>query len=305
MSQKRILVTGANGFLGKAVLQALKSTPYFVVTTDVIGDIDFSGDLANKEFVSTLPEVEIIIHCAAVQYVSTNLPLFSRTKFFERNNVLVAKNLSTRYSGKVENFINVGTSMMYDKSSSIPISGNSSLSGNGVYSESKTEAWNIFSKMNNPTAMMVPCIIAGPGRGGLFVDLISSINKRHLALCPGQGTFLTQMVHVEDAASLLVKIATSSGVGIFNAGGKDPLSINDWISMIIQTLGKSKVTTLHIPLSILSILSKVTNYRLLAKEQVSMLRSDHILDTSDSEKLGWIPKHSNKEIIISTAKYFV
>lgn len=305
MSSKTLLVTGANGFLGRSLLKALHSTSFNVITTDTSGKVDFCGDLSTFEFVSTLPNVDTVIHCAAVQYVSTDLPLFTRKKYFERNNVTVARNLAKRFSGSVNMFINVGTSMMYDNKAQSPILPTTMHTGNGVYSDSKTQAWELISQMNNPTALMVPCIIAGPGRGGLFVDLITSIQKRNVSVCPGKGNSLTQMVHVDDAAALLVKIAESHAEGIFNAGGNFPLSINDWILTIRETLGKDKGRSFHVPLLAIELLSWLTNYRLLAKEQVSMLRGDHVLDTSSSEKLGWKPQHTNKEIIISTAKTYL
>jgi len=72
-----ILITGAAGFLGKELVSSLRTKSiYRIITTDLRGDLDYIGDLSDPNFVRLLPEVNIVINCAAVQYASKTLPFF-------------------------------------------------------------------------------------------------------------------------------------------------------------------------------------------------------------------------------------
>ena len=52
------------------------------LTSDLHGDVDFKGSLSEIDFVQTLPETDVVINCAAVQYVSKNLPFLAERNFF-------------------------------------------------------------------------------------------------------------------------------------------------------------------------------------------------------------------------------
>ena len=60
---KRILVTGANGLVGSTLQRLLLKNKWEVFTTDLIGDVNFLGDLKDEDFVKGLPEVDCIINC--------------------------------------------------------------------------------------------------------------------------------------------------------------------------------------------------------------------------------------------------
>ena len=75
---KRILITGASGLVGSTLKRLLLDTKFEIFTTDLIGDVNFRGDLKYSDFVNSLPEVDCIINCAAVQYLTPNIPFLKR-----------------------------------------------------------------------------------------------------------------------------------------------------------------------------------------------------------------------------------
>ena len=80
----KVLITGAAGFLGRECVKQFRSQNYRVMTTDQAGNLDIIGDLANRNFVGSLPEADIVVNCAAVQYVTKDVPLLFRTAILHR-----------------------------------------------------------------------------------------------------------------------------------------------------------------------------------------------------------------------------
>ena len=299
---KKVLITGAAGFLGMECCKIFSKNDYKVISTDIHGDVDIIGDLSQKSFVENLPDVDIVINCAAVQYVTKNLPFFKRNSFFYQNNILVSKNLSLKYADSSVHFIHIGTSMMYKQTGQDIYSINSEKSPSGVYSESKLAGQIYIDEIKN-LATVIPCIIGGEGREGLFVNFILTMKRFGLVFIPGKGTNKIHMVHVEDVASLLLQIANNNSIGFFNAGGEEVLSINEWIDVISSELNLKNIKRVYLPLMPLKILSQILGYRILAKEQLLMLKYPHELDIKESLDIGWIPKYSNKKIVQDIAQY--
>ncbi len=290
-----ILITGANGFLGKNICQVFRNNNIDFFTTDKSGNVDFLGDLSCKEFVETLPNVSTIINCAAVQYVSKDLPLFNRRSYFLKNNVISVKFLYEKYSKLQVHFVHIGTSMMYKQRVGITNHTSDKMSSEGIYSFSKLLAQKWVDLFNN-SATIIPCIIGGRERGGLFVNFINYISKFGIAVVPGKGANLVSMVHVQDVANLVLIVCKNKSTGYFNAAADDPLSINDWIFRISRILNK-KTKILHLPLMPIHMFSYLFGYLLIAREQLIMLKIDHILSTEGSKALGWVPQFSNENII--------
>src|SRR5262245_1386347 len=297
----KALVTGAAGFLGRECLRQLRADGVETISTDRSGAVDHRGDLADPAFCATLPDCDALVHNAGVQYLSPDLPLLSRRAWFERNNVRATANLAQRYSGKTTHFIYVGTSMMYRVGEAIS-STKTPMLGQGAYSASKVAAWEKARALPNPSALMVPCIIAGPGRGGLFGPFARSIARVGAVVFPGEGSRPTHMVHVEDAAALLARIVARKATGIFNAASPEPLSIGQWADAIGEELGVARVRRIRLPLAPVEWLSAASGYRLLAAEQLLLLRHGQVLDAKESLALGWQPRWNNAQIVRETAR---
>jgi nucleoside-diphosphate-sugar epimerase len=110
------------------------------------------------------------------------------------------------------------------------------------------------------------------------------------------------MVHVEDAAALLARIVARKAAGIFNAGGPEPLSIGQWVDAIADELDALRVRRIRLPLAPVEWLSAASGYRLLAAEQLLLLRYGQVLDVSESLALGWKPRWNNAQIVRETAR---
>ena len=291
----QVLITGAAGFLGRECMKQFKDKGYQVISTDKAGIVDLIGDLADKTFVETLPDVPVVVNCAAVQYVSKDLPLLYRQRFFKKNNIDTARNLSERYKSASTHFIHVGTSMMYKQTGQAYYDSHSEKSGSGVYSLSKLQAQTFIDQIPN-AATVIPCIIGGEGREGLFRGFVNLMKKYGIVIFPGRGDHKIHMVHVVDVASLIIQIASVHACGFYNAAAPEPLSIRQWIAEIKDELGIKRVIPIAIPLLPVKWLSQLLAYRLLASEQLLMLKLPHVLTIDESLAIGWQPQFSNAKI---------
>jgi nucleoside-diphosphate-sugar epimerase len=298
----RILVTGAAGFLGRECVRQLRASGHEVVTTDRHGDVDVVQDLATESPGTRLPDVDAVVHSAGTQYLSPDLPRLNRRRYFDRNNVTTIANLIARYSGADTHFVNVGTSMMYRQTGREEYDIASPMAGQGPYSASKVEAQALVARMPNPTACVVPCIIGGEGREGLFRSLVRSMQRYATAVYPGRGRHKIHIVHVQDAAALVRTVIERRATGLFNAASPQPLSIAEWVDEIASELQLPRIRRISVPLDAVEMLSAAVGHRLLAREQLLMLRFPHVLSTDESLGLGWTPKYTNAQIVRETAR---
>jgi nucleoside-diphosphate-sugar epimerase len=296
MKRLKILITGASGFLGKELCALLRMEKVNFETTDKLGEVDYLGDLSNEEFVNSLPDFDVIINCAAVQYVTKELPFFYRSRYFKKNNIVAMSNLYKKFGQSLSQFIHIGTSMQYLQMGAESYEIESRMKPQGVYSASKLEQHKILANFNCTKSVILPCIIGGKGREGLFIGFVSSIKKYGLAIIPGKGNHPINMVHVKDVSSLIKLVLDNKLAGHFNAASLKPLSINEWVATIGRHTGQ-KTRNIYIPIWSVRLIAFLSFYRLLAKEQVLMLTYPHVLDIGKTISLGWAPKYDGAEII--------
>lgn len=300
---KRILLTGAAGFLGSACAPLLRAAGHMLVTSDRHGSVELVGNLADPRFTSKLPDVDVVVHAAAVQYVSRDLPMLRRDAYFHENNIQATANLCQRYAKSDVHFVNIGTSMMYRQCAAASYSTDSALEGQGVYSTSKLAAQRRIESSMSRWSTIVPCIIGGVGREGLFRGFVKSIRQHGAAIIPGSGDMPVHTVHVSDVAALVELVVRRQAPGLYNAGAPDPLSIRQWVEVIAAQLQVSPVRILSVPLMPVWGLAALSGYRLLAREQLMMLAQPHVLDISKSLELGWQPQNDCRKIVSDIARY--
>ena len=296
---KKILVTGASGLVGSSLQKLLLKNKWEVYTTDLIGDVNFSGDLKDSNFVNSLPDVDCIINCSAVQYLTPNIPFFRRKKYFYENNVLSVRNLSKKYGNSIKFFIQFGSSMMYQKNFDGKYNVRSGFAANGIYSDSKCKAYEESKKIKCPFALIIPSIIAGRGRKGFFSLITTMVSSYGLVIMPGACNHRTAVVHVDDVCSLVMKILATRAEGIFNADSGENTSINEWVDLISRKMNK-KILKVKIPLMLFKLFGFLSSYRLIAREQLMILEYPQCLELVESEAIGWKPIKNIKKILEDT-----
>lgn len=301
---KKILVTGSSGFLGSRLVRYLRQfSKYKIYTLDLRGSPKILGDLSVARFVNSLPDFDVIIHCAAVQYVTDKKPFFFRKKWFYLNNVKATENLINRYKNSNTFFIHIGTSMQYYQDGKKYYQTTSQMLSQGLYSWSKLLAQNVVDNSGIRSATIIPCIIGGKGREGLFKGFVNTIKNWKIAFIPGQGNYKISIVHVNDVVRLISLVLEKKVSGYFNAASEDASSIIDWVNFIQKSLKIKTINIIHLPYLPLYILSKILCFRVLAEEQLVMLKMSHVLNIDKSKDIGWKPKYKSRDIVDDIASY--
>lgn len=318
-----VLVTGANGFVGKILLdKLLQNYPgqqiYNIDLKPVNrkGVKDFICDITDKRSLDrvNLDDDQVnLVHLAANIFTDDVPSRFSRKKFFFDTNVDGTKNLLDIFKDRIATVSFLSTDMVYGTPQSIPISVSHKLAPNGEYGLSKIEAEKLITTYAKEQSIKYfifrPRLIAGPGRYGLFLKLFYLIKNNLPVPLIGDGTNRYQFISVFDCAdALLHSLKSETKEGIYNLGSNNPPQVKELLNSLIHSVdSKSKLIKTSAPLvkSALALLD-VINFSLLYPEQYLIADKDYLLDTSSlKNEFGFIPKYSDNEMISSAYEQYL
>lgn len=190
---KSILVTGANGFVGKHLVNSLLNDGEHVITVSgtrnnsVTQNSDsrklknLTIDLTNKEAIKEIDfkEIDRIIHLAGLASVG---PSFDNPMLYINNNIAMQCNL---YETAIEQqisprFLIISSGSLYNPNESLPLTENSSVVPNSPYAVSKIgqeELAKYYSRRGIEYLIARPFNHAGPGQdlGFIVADLAQQI----------------------------------------------------------------------------------------------------------------------------------
>lgn len=311
-----ILITGANGFVGRALCKELqiRNLNYKGVVRKndstksrnnfTIGNIDSTTDWSNL-----LKDVECVIHCAARTHIM-NEGNRNTLKAYRSINVEGTHRLAIQAASLgVKRLIYIssikvngeGIDHLSSKNASIILSKRKIThmdvpDPKDSYSISKWEAeqvlWDISNKTGLEVVIIRPPLIYGPGVKGNLFRLVKLMrfgiplpfafvkNKRSLI---GLDNLIDLLIHCFDHPS-------APGRTFLVSDDKD-ISTPDLLHHIAKELGRSP-RLIPLPVPILHLLGKIIGKR----EEIHRLTGSLQIDSSYTrEILGWFPKISVEE----------
>jgi nucleoside-diphosphate-sugar epimerase len=278
----KVLVTGATGFLGRAIVAELLQNGLEVLTTAKSASASdlpgyFPADIADAESLNSLEnigEIDAIIHAAGLahQFKETD-----RDKFWKVN-VEGTKNIVALAAKlKAKKFVLISSVAVYGaaKKSFGGFEEDSACQPSGFYAESKLEAEKATDEVcsNNSIDLIIlrPATIIGEDDRGNVSRLMRAIDRRRF-LWLGNGKNLKSLVYKTDVArACLIFLGNSRAennrTGIYNVTA-EPLSMREIVGEIAKALGKS-VLPVHFPApplqKSLNLLSRATSAKFFGK----------------------------------------
>ena len=298
-SNKRVLVTGAGGFIGSHLVEALgreganvrafvrynsRANAGFLhdIQPDLNGQLEIiAGDLRDSDAIrEAVSGCDLVFHLGAliaIPYSYLHPREVAETNFMGTLNILMA----CRDLG-VERLIHTSTSEVYGTAIRTPIDEEHPLQGQSPYSASKIGADKLvesfYRSYNLPAVTIRPFNTYGPRqstRAVIPAVITQALSQNIIRL--GNLNATRDFTFVDDTVAGFLKGAQASGVegGTYNLGTGSDIRIGDLVKQIIKEIGR--------PVKIV-----IDQKRLRPeKSEVYQLLSDNSLAR---EKLGWEPQ---------------
>ena len=264
---KKVLVTGASGFLGSAIVQKLVNNGVKVIGVSRSHEKQnknfllehYSCDLTSKEqtflfFENHCEGIDSIIHCAGLDgnaaykkefsdyILSENIKMLLNV--LELAKIYTVKNLSVMSSTEV--YSPVPHSVITESDFLVDFD---NLSENGyVYSKVITELICSIYSSNFGIRICIPRLsnLYGPGdahgikRGRVIPAMISKILSNDQIEIWGNGEQTRSFLYIDDAADIILKLLSISYVGPINVSSAEIISISSLASILFEMSEKDE-----------------------------------------------------------------
>lgn len=286
----RIILTGATGFLGKAISKQFAKEQLITIgrnNCDIIAHLE--------KAVPALPFADLVIHAAGKAHVVPKNK-FEEAEFFAVN-VRGTENLLKaleRSAALPKAFVFISSIAVYGVEEGLLIDESAALSAKDAYGKSKIEAEQLINNWCKAhgvvcTILRLP-LLAGTNPPGNLGALIKAIRKGYYFNIAG-GKAKKSMVMREDVAAVLLRAAEKGG--IYNLTDGHHPSFDELSAAIANQLNKSK--PLNIPFWLARIMAIAgdaigpkapVNSKKLAK----LIKDLTFADEKARTKLGWKPE---------------
>ena len=310
MPLRPILVTGANGFLGKAIIEELVSQGLPTRGTDIgkeFGRLNVQyrkADITRQEkLFDVISGAGTVIHAAGLAHLS--LRRKSLESQFRQVNVVGTGNLvNAAVKAGVEHFVLASSVSVYGPYTEGFYDEDATCKPVGPYAKSKYDgelrAIKIANKNKIPLTILRFATLYGEGDPGNTKRLIKAINQGRFFWI-GDGSNRKSLLHKCDAARACRLVATSpaSGMRVFNVSGA-PCTMLEIVEILRVALGKSTFPV-KIPANMALALSKFVSFFRGGESKslyvtIQKWLAEDVYDTKRFKKeLGFMPKISITE----------
>ena len=247
----RVLLTGSTGFIGTKLSTALEQAGYTLVRADRANGIDLTDSVC----VNNLPDVDIVVHLAALTTQSYNQPADVL-----RTNLLSTQYLIDRYAGKIQRFVLASTSETYASTvalfdwpvptnETVPLSVEDVTNPRWSYGASKIANELQVTAANKQLGMDYTIIryhnTYGPGQKNQFIpDFIQRVKTGNLLLNGWDST--RSFMYIDDVIDATLKIIAEPKCvnEIINVGSEDERNIKELAELILDQMGVTGELTL-------------------------------------------------------------
>src|SRR5450759_3048534 len=292
MKTKRVLVTGASGFVGRPLVAALLRAGYAVraVTRRQVSFPDsveaaIVPDLKNSiDWNPILRGVDIIVHLAGPAH--SKIPESAYSEFDQINWLATQRLADAAKDVGVERIVYISSvRAQVDASAVQAVREQDEPRPTNQYGRSKLAAEQAIRTAGVPFTIFRPVVIYGPhpkGNRQLLVQLARSSFPRPVASFTSRRSLLA----VDNLISAII-FALNNPVTIgetYLVADSKPMTIGEILTMLRKMQGRS-LTTIHVP----QVIIRLSLMMCGRGDLWSRFSGDLVVDTSKLESVGWRP----------------
>ncbi|WP_246796941.1 NAD-dependent epimerase/dehydratase family protein [Burkholderia perseverans] len=309
----RILVTGANGFVGRATCRALLAGGHAVtglvrrpggcvggVSERCFDGIDFDG-LAEAD----LPEVDCVIHLAARVHVMNDRAADPDLAFRATNLTGTLRVAEAARRRGARRFVFVSSvKALAENDGGTPLSEDTPARPLDPYGRSKRDAELALQQWGKDSGIEVvivrPPLVYGPGVRANFLRMLDVV-ARGVPLPLGSVRARRSIVYVDNLADALRCCATDPrATGCFHVADDDAPTVAGLLRMVARELGRP-ARLLPFPVGLLRAIGRLTG----RSAQVDRLAGGLQLDTRRiRQELGWQPPCTTRQGLAATVGWY-
>jgi nucleoside-diphosphate-sugar epimerase len=310
----KILLTGAMGFIGRALSETLCNSGFNLRVAVRQNDIRLAanyeifevGDIGPQtDWKNALAGVDIVIHLAGRSHIINDSTTDS-LEAFQKVNVLGTKRLSSMAAlARVKRFIFISSVKVNGESSRLPYTEKDALCPKDAYGISKAQAEQALACIAAETGLQIVVLrlplVYGPGVKANFKNLIKIVGTGLPLPFKGisnQRSFI-YLGNLIDAIITCITHPQAAGETFMVSDGQD-VSTPDLIKMIALAMGKKPVLFYLHPAILIAI------YKIAGKgEEIEKLTGSLLIDSSKIRHiLNWNPPFTLEEGIRETVRYY-
>lgn len=258
-----VLVTGADGFIGSHLVEALVKKGHkvkaFVLynsfnswgwldhcADEIKGEFEvFSGDIRDPYGVkNAMQGCDAVLHLAAL--IAIPFSYHSPNTYVETNITGTLNVLQAARELAIEKIIHTSTSEVYGTAQFVPITEEHPLQGQSPYSATKIAAdqlaYSFYASFDLPVVIIRPFNTYGPRQSARAVipTIITQILSGQKELKLGSVSPTRDFNYVNDTVSgFMAALGSSKGLGeVVNIGSNFEISILDTVNLIAEIMGQ-------------------------------------------------------------------
>ena len=299
-----ILVTGANGFIGRALVADLlalenhtiraairKSHHSFPASVEVCVNVEITEA---TDWEAALEDIDVVVHCAARVHEIKDESKDPISEFRKVNTAGTLNLARQAKSSGVKKFIYLSSlGVNGSLTSTLPFTEDDLAQPHTPYSRSKLEAEIGLLELSQETTMSVviirPPLVYGPGAPGNFRSLLRVVNKR-IPLPLGGLSNKRSLVYIGNLTNFIIFCMNHPNANnqVFLVSDDEDISTTKLLREIGVALNKSPIL-IPISATLLMTVAKIIRKEKVAQQLLGSLQ----VDLSKAKNLlGWRPPYS-------------
>ncbi len=296
----RLLITGASGQVGSAVVEAALEKKF-----DVLGQVrkqkvdrvpTFNSEISlDTDWTKALEGVDCVVHCAArVHQMNDNST--SPIEAYREVNTFGTLNLARQAAeNNVKRFVFISSIKVNGEftASNAPFVNDSENVPKDPYGLSKYEAeqglWEIAAKTGLEVVIIRPPLVYGPGVKANFLSMMRWVEKG-IPLPLGAIHNVRSLVCLDNLVDLILTCCVHPNAKgeVFLVSDNDDVSTSQLLKMVAQAMSRPN-RMLPIPMSWINLAARLIGKPQIAQRLCGNLQADisHTMDT-----LSWKPPYS-------------